>query len=92
MALPGDHGGEIAVSTPRGKEVSVWNVWENSKREEAATGAPTRRREGIVASKPDRPRVCLLLALLHPPGGVILGNLICVNPSFLICNVETVIL
>lgn len=50
------------MSTPRGKEVSVWNVWENSKRE--ATGAPTSRGEGIVASEPDRPRVCLLLALL----------------------------
>lgn len=51
------------MSTPRGKEVSVWNIWENSKRE--ATGAPTSRGEGIVASEPDRPSVCLLLALLR---------------------------
>lgn len=48
------------MSTPGGKEISVWNVWENSKRD--ATGAPTSGVEGLVASEPDGSHVCLLLA------------------------------
>ena len=43
------------MSTPSGKEISVWNVWENSKR--VATGAPARRVEGTVALEPDSVRL-----------------------------------
>lgn len=63
LPLPGDQGGKIEMSTPGGKEISVWNVWEDSKRD--ATGAPTSRVEGIVALEPDRQHVCLFLAFLR---------------------------
>lgn len=43
------------MSTPSGKEISVWNVWENSKRD--ATGAPARGVEGAGASEPDSARL-----------------------------------
>lgn len=50
------------MSTPSEKEISVWNIWDGSKKD--ATGAPMSRIEKIVALKPDRLHVCLVPILL----------------------------
>lgn len=50
------------MSTPRGKEISVWNFWVNSKKD--ATGALMSRIEKIAALEPDGPHGCLVLVLL----------------------------
>lgn len=62
MPLPGDQGGKIKMSTPSGKEISVWNIWVNSKKD--ATGALMSRIEKIAALEPDGPHVGLVLFLL----------------------------
>lgn len=50
------------MSTPSRKEISVWNIWVNSKKD--ATGALMSRTEKIAALEPDGPHVCLVLVLL----------------------------
>lgn len=61
--MTGDQGGNIEMSALSGKEISVWNIWDNSKK--AATGAPMSRIEKTVALEPDRPDVCLVFVLLQ---------------------------
>lgn len=45
LALPGDQGGKIEMSAPSGKEISVWNIWENSKKD--AIRVPPSRVGGM---------------------------------------------
>lgn len=90
LPLPGDQRGKIEMSAPSGKEISVWNIWENSKRD-AIRVSPSRVGGGGAGFSARRTTG---RSAPHSPAAAVFSqtrNRISANLSFVICKREIVV-